>query len=153
MSVFERIDRLVTQEDFCLQAWNDRYSKGVWAAIGLEESQIDTVRDLSSSGDLDMIPAMEYVLSAQWLPYVTGQTLAEAMQELEARLAGLPQDQLVRGSQWAHLVSGAIDALADATRGRSWYDDKKKPGSLDELPVTFELALAKARQQSVVEHS
>lgn len=32
---FERIDRLVTKDDFCFQAWNDRYSKGVWAALGL----------------------------------------------------------------------------------------------------------------------
>lgn len=32
---FDRIDRLVTKDDFCFQAWNDRYSKGVWAALGL----------------------------------------------------------------------------------------------------------------------
>lgn len=137
---FERIDRLVTKEDFSFQAWNDRYSKGVWASLGLRENQIDTVRDLSSDGDLDMIPAMDYVFSAEWLPYVTGRTLGEAMQKLEDRLATLPQEQLSRGSQWAHLVSKAIDALTDATRGRSWYGDKK-PDSLDDLPATFELAV------------
>lgn len=56
---FERIDRLVTKEDFSFHAWNDCYSKGVWAALGLWENQIDTVRDLSSNGDLDMISAMD----------------------------------------------------------------------------------------------
>lgn len=137
---FERIDRLVTKEDFSFQAWNDRYSKGVWASLGLWENQIDTVRDLSSDGDLDMIPAMDFVFSAEWLPYVTGRTLGEAMQKLEERLASLPQEQLSRGSQWADLVSKAIDALTDATRGRSWYGDKK-PDSLDNLPATFELAV------------
>ena len=137
---FERIDRLVTKEDFSFQAWNDRYSKGVWASLGLWENQIDTVRDLSSSGDLDMIPAMDYVFSTEWLPYVTGQTFGEAMQKLEERLASLPQEQLSRGSEWANLVSKAIDALTDATRGRSWYGDKK-PESLDGLPATFELAV------------
>lgn len=137
---FERIDRLVTKEDFSFQAWNDRYSKGVWAALGLWENQIDTVRDLSSDGDLDMIPAMDYVFSADWLPYVTGRTLDEAMQKLEERLAGLPQEQLNRGSQWADLVSKAIDALNEATSGRSSYGDKK-PESLDDLPATFELAV------------
>ncbi|RST48260.1 hypothetical protein [Variovorax sp. DXTD-1] len=137
---FDRIDRLVAKEDFCFQAWSDRYSKGVWAALGLWENQIDTVRDLSSGGDLDMFFATDYVFSAEWLPYVTGRTLAEAMQKLEERLASLPQDQLSRGSQWADLVSKAIDALSEATRGRSWYDDKK-PESLDDLPATFDLAV------------
>lgn len=143
---FERIERLVEQEEFYFQAWNDRYSKGVWAALGLWETQVDTVRDLSSAGDLDMTPAMDYVFSAEWLPYVTGQTLVEAMQKLEDRLASLPQDQLSRGSQWADLTSTAIEALSDATRGRSWYGDKK-PDSLADLPATFELAMSKAYQR------
>lgn len=137
---FERIDRLVTKEDFSFQAWNDRYSKGVWAALGLTESEIDTVRNLSSDGDLDMIPAMDYVSSAGWLPYVTGRTLTEAMQKLEELLASLPQDQLVRSSQWSNLVYVAIESLANATRDRSWYGDKK-PESLDDLPATFDLAV------------
>lgn len=55
---------------------------------------IDTVRGLSSAGDLDMIPAMNYVFSVDRLPMVTGRTLAEAMAALEARLASLPQVQL-----------------------------------------------------------
>jgi len=136
---FERIDGLVTKEDFCFQAWSDRYSKGVWAALGLRENQIDTVRDLSSAGDLDMIPAMDYVLSTEWLPYAIGRTLAEAMQILEDRLASLPPDQLSRGSQWADITSKAIDALSNATFGRSWYGNKK-PDSLADLPATFEVA-------------
>ncbi len=83
---------------------------------------------------------MDYVYSADWLPYVTGRTLGEAMQKLEECLASLPQEQLSRGSQWANLVSKAIHALTDATSGRSWYGDKK-PESLDDLPATFELAV------------
>ncbi len=108
---FERLDWLVTKEDFSFQAWNDRYSKGVWASLGLWENQIDTGRDLSSDGDLDMIPAMDYVFSAERLPYVTGRTLGEAMRKLEERLASLPQDQLHRGSQWSDLVSESIVRL------------------------------------------
>lgn len=135
----QRIDNLITQQDFSFQAWNDRYSKGVWASLGLSEYEIDTVRDLSSSGDLDMFPAMDYVFSADWMPYVTGATLREAMQTLETRLASLPPEQLCRGSQWAKLVSQAIQDLADATQDRSWYSDKK-PHFLEPLPKTFEIA-------------
>ncbi len=143
---FERIDRLVTTQDFFLQSWNDNYGSGVWAALGLHETQIDTVRDLSSAGDLDMIPAMEYVRSADWLPYVTGRTLVDAMQQLEDRLARLPQDQLVRGSQWADLVYQSVHALYTATNGKSWYDDIKKPDMLANLPATFELAVLNMAQ-------
>ncbi len=140
---FERIDRLVSIDKFCFQSWDDRYSKGIWAALGLWEDQIDTVRDLSSAGDSDMIPAMDYLGSAKWLPYVTGRTLGEAMQKLEALLAAIPQDQLNRESQWANLVSKAVEALSDATSGRSCYGDKR-PDLLDDLPATFELAVEKA---------
>ncbi|CDQ10558.1 conserved protein of unknown function [Acidithiobacillus ferrivorans] len=140
--IFDRIDRLVTKEGFFFQAWDDRYSKGVWAALGVWENQVDIVRDLSSAGDLDMMPAMDYVFSADWLPYVTGRTLAEAMQKLEERLALLPQDQIRRNSQWAHLVTQAVEALYAAGSGRSW--DGNPPKSLDglpALPATFEFAV------------
>ncbi len=135
---FDRIDRLVTKEGFFFQAWDDRYSKGVWAALGLWENQVDIVRDLSSAGDLDMTPAMDYVFSADWLPYVTGRTLAEAIQKLEERLALLPQDQIRRNSRWANLVSEAIGALSNATRGQYGYGEMPR---LDNLPATFELAV------------
>jgi hypothetical protein len=140
---FERIDRLVTKEGFCFQAWEDRYGLGVWAALGMLENQVDTVRDLSSSGDLDRIPAMEYVESADWLPFATGATLLEAMQHLEERLASLPQDQLHRESPWSRLVFDAITALESATRNRSNYRDEheRQQLPLEALPATFGLAL------------
>lgn len=143
----ERLNGLVTKEGFYFQAWDDPYSKGIWAALGLFESQIDCVRDLSSAGDLDMIPAMDYVFSADWLPYVTGQTLIEAMQKLEDRLAALPAVELSRNSRWASLVSEAIQALADATHGRSYYGDKQ-PAPLADLPATFGAALAAAQDET-----
>lgn len=36
--MFERIDALV--HDFEFQSWNDRYSKGVWAALGPREGAL-----------------------------------------------------------------------------------------------------------------
>jgi len=139
--MFERIDNLVTKHGFSFQAWDDRYSKGVWAALGVWENQIDTVRDLSSDGDLDMIPAMEFVFSTGWLPYVTGRSLLEAMQVLENRLAELPADQLNRESDWATLVCGAIETLRDSTDGRSNYGEIGF-AQLSNLPYSFEAALA-----------
>ena len=139
--MFERIDNLVTKHGFYFQAWDDNYSKGVWAALGTWENQVDTVRDLSSAGDNDMIPAMDYVFSADLLPYITGRTLVEAMQALENRLAELPSDQLARQSDWTAMVGEAIAALRDTTDGRSYYGEKS-PEQLADLPKTFEAALA-----------
>ncbi|WP_226034366.1 hypothetical protein [Aquitalea palustris] len=133
---FERIDRLVTNERFAFQAWNDNYGKGVWAAVGTFDLQIDVVREASSDGDLDMIPAMNYVFSADWLPYVTGRTLAEAMANLEARLASLPQDQLSKDSDWSRLVYDAIEKMREL-----------KADQLGELPATFEEACDKLAQE------
>lgn len=109
---FPLLDRLVSSESFGFQSWNDRYSKGVWAALGPTETSIDVLRDYSSAGDLDMIPAMEYAFSAEWLPWVTARTLGEAMLKLEAKLALLPPDQLVRSSEWSRAVYQALEDLS-----------------------------------------
>jgi hypothetical protein len=137
--MFERIDLLVTKHGFCLQAWEDRYCKGVWAALGTLENEVDTVRDLSSAGDLDMIPAMDYVDSAKWMPYATGSTLIDAMAKLEAILATLPADQLARGTDWSRLVYEAIDNLGRARHSSKEYGEIA--GKLSPLPETFEDAL------------
>lgn len=133
--MFDRIDQLVTKEGFALQAWDNRYSKGVWAALGTNEYQVDVVRDLADAGDLDMIPAMDYVFSAEWLPHVTGKNLSEALSNLEARLAELPADQLNRNSVWARLISDGIDELRNANSESKDYGDIE--GRLTTLPKTF----------------
>lgn len=135
MQMLERIDELVTKHGFEFHAWDDRYSKGVWAALGPWDGLVDTVRDLSSAGDLDMIPAMEYVSSVNWLPMVTGRTLMEAMAGLEERLATLPQDQLNRGSDWVSAVTCALERLRDEYNASRDYGDLD--GRLPTLPTAF----------------
>lgn len=137
---FELIDYLITKEKFSLQSWSDRYNKGVWVSLGLFNSQIDTVRNLSESGELDMEPSMNYIFSADWLPYVTGRTFNDAMLKLENRLATIPKNDLCRKCRWSNLVTKAISDLIDSTRDCSWYSDKK-PRKLIGLPSTFDLAV------------
>ena len=72
VGMFALIDKLVTKDGFAMQAWDDRYSKGVWVALAPSEYDVDVIRDLSSAGDLDMIPATDFVLDSEWLPVVTG---------------------------------------------------------------------------------
>lgn len=79
-----------------------------------------------------MIPAMDYVFSAYWLPYVTGRTLAEAMQKLEERVRlnrrtlafydklsaelGVSRNA-VRQMVLEHLVNTAVPAKAPSSPG------------------------------------
>ncbi|OHV80381.1 hypothetical protein [Ensifer sp. LCM 4579] len=139
---FAHINALVANEGFAFQAWDDRYCKGVWAALGPYENAVDVVRDLSSAGDLDMMPAMDYVLGADWMPIVTGKTLTEAMATLEARLACLPDDQLHRGSDWAAAVQKALENLRQTYDECSDYGDLE--GKLSPLPKTFDGFLARS---------
>ena len=140
---FELIDKLVTEEGYAFQSWQDHYGKGVWAALGFWQDHVDIVRDLSwNSEDQIVFPAMDYVFSANWLPVVTGRSFTEAVQNLEERLRLLPQDQLTRYSEWTKGVCKALLDLREAHSGL--YRDGKRikwPEPLDDLPETFELAV------------
>ena len=141
--MFERIDNLVGRNGFYFQAWEARYGNCVWAALGTSEGEVDTLRDLSSTGTLDFVFVMTYIDSAQWLPYAVGVTLHDAMVNLEATLAALPAEQIGRGSDWARMVFEAIDTLRRAASG----DDAHglNLARLSSLPATFERALAARR--------
>lgn len=109
--MFACINALVTNELFALQFWCDTRTRGVWAALGTEDEQVDYFRDLSASSD-DFSPVgIDFVLSTKWLPYALGETMLDAMQKLEARLLGLPSDELIRESDWADLIICAISDL------------------------------------------
>lgn len=133
---FPILDGLISRGEFCFQAWDDRYSKGVWAAIGPYEAAIDVIRDSSSDGDLDMIPAMEYAFSAEWLPWVTAPSLLIAMGMLEEKLAALPPEQLIGGSIWRSAVVDVIDNLSRTKHQCKGYGALN--GKLTSLPASYE---------------
>lgn len=105
--IFENIDRLVTKEGYGLRAWDDRYSKGVWVCIAPVSAQLEEIDDASDAGDLDMIPAMEFVNSVSWLPFITGNNLMDAMNKLEALLKALPEEDTKRTGAWADASYGS----------------------------------------------
>ncbi|HCE7248496.1 TPA: hypothetical protein NHR53_006414 [Pseudomonas aeruginosa] len=144
--MFDRINKLVAKDGFSLLIWDDRYSKGIWAGLGISQSDVDTVSSLSEAGDLDMIPAMEYVFSADWLPYVTGDSVVDALTQLEARLATLPEEQLSRDSLWSSLTSQAIEYLRTAYQEAPDYG--MLDGRLNKLPASWTDAVEQAAVQA-----
>jgi hypothetical protein len=98
------MDLLLNFHPWAMQAWHDRYGKGVWVAIAPTCYSLDSVRDSTSAGDLDMETATNFLLDSKILPIVVGQSFSEAMNKLESRLADLPADQLISSSAWARAV-------------------------------------------------
>lgn len=109
--MFHFIDHLVSVQLFALQVWDNANGSGVWAALGTEDEEVDYFRNLSVSSDDFSDVGIGLVLSTKWLPYVLGETMLDAMQKLEARLVGLPSDELIRESDWADLIICAISDL------------------------------------------
>lgn len=116
---FERINTLVSKRGFTLKVWQDRYGKGIWAVCTPLPYHGEEICEASSDGDLDMIPAMEYVLSTDWLPIVTGSDLAKALSALEERLGAFSDAAFAEGSCWSKAVWDALEHFRDVRRSGS----------------------------------
>ncbi|KVD94629.1 hypothetical protein WS63_02985 [Burkholderia stagnalis] len=126
--MFDRINALVRKRGFTLKAWDDRYGKGIWAICTPLPYHGDEICEASSDGDLDMIPATEYILSTEWLPIAMGRNLVEALTELEARLARFSDAALSKESNWSVAVWDALEHFRDVRLSR---------GDFGELPATL----------------
>jgi hypothetical protein len=111
--MFDRINTLVSKRGFTFKAWDDRYGKGIWAVCTPLPNHGDEICEASADGDLDMISATEYVLSTEWLPIVTGKSLADALTELEERLGRFSAQSLAEGSSWSAAVCDALEHFRD----------------------------------------
>lgn len=126
----ERINLLITSYGFGFQSWTDRYGKGIWACIAPNEFLLDEMKEYSSDGDIDMINASDYIEQTNWLPFVTGNSFVEALNELERLLASLPPGMLCRGSMWSNSIHRALENLQKMRRSNVF-------DLYDPLPETF----------------
>jgi hypothetical protein len=129
------IDKLVKEKNFILLTWDDRYSSGVWACCLPYLSQCEVVFEASTDGDLEMIPATEYLLNAKWLPVLIGSSAMDALQKLEARLAALPTGFLA-DDDWVYASGEAIGYL-ERTQNKYAHDYGAIDGNLKPLPNDY----------------
>ncbi|AYV11543.1 MULTISPECIES: hypothetical protein [Shewanella] len=129
----ELLDALLNA-GFAMRIWDDRYSKGIWVCIALYSRDLEEVEDVSDAGDLDMIPATDYLLSTDWLPIVLGDTLLDGLDKLEQRLATLPREELARSSKWTNAVCEALEHLrqvSNTSRDYGYMDGRFRTLSND----------------------
>ncbi|WP_434949617.1 hypothetical protein ACRWQL_00495 (plasmid) [Shewanella sp. HL-SH4] len=106
----ELLDKLLAA-GFSMRIRDDRYSKGLWVCIAQHGRDLEDVEDASDAGDLDMMPATDYLFSAEWLPIVLGNNLLDGLSKLEQRLATLPSEEMTLGSTWSNAVCEALEHL------------------------------------------
>ncbi len=115
--MYKLINELVTVELFELHVWDDISRLGHWAALGCNNFELDFFRNLhrpvpeNTYTDEFVDAAIDAVLRTDWLPYVVGLSMSEALANLEARLADLPEEERIRESDWSDLVVCAIHDL------------------------------------------
>lgn len=115
--MYGHINQLVTGERFELHVWGDIGTLDLWAGLGCQDFEIDFFRNIhlpvpqNTYADDFVDAAIEAVLATDWLPYVVGCSMNEALAKLESRLAGLPEDEIIRESDWSDLVVCAIHDL------------------------------------------
>jgi hypothetical protein len=115
------INLLISKHDFCLRSWDNRYSKGIWVCIAPLSYQLEEVENATDAVDFDMLPATDFLMPVDWLPFVTGTTLTDALNNLEARLRQLPKEEMTRSSKWCNAVHNAIEHLKDVSNLSQGY--------------------------------
>lgn len=133
LTVFERINLLITTHDFGLQSWNDNYSKGVWACLSPNEFLLDEIRDSTSDGDCQMIDAADYFDTTDWLPFVTGNDFIDALNSLENLLTTIPSYLLCRDSTWSSSINQVLSNLQEMRHNNNFNLYGKLPRTLNEL--------------------
>ncbi|MGF6637264.1 hypothetical protein [Paraburkholderia sp. MM6662-R1] len=118
------IDLLITKHGYALQCWYDRYGRGVWALIGPVSAHLDVIRDTTEGGDAESVSIGEYFGDAgAWLPVVTASTWTAAIQALDQKLSGVPEDQLGRDTEWGDAVFRAFERVVEIGPGNLGLND------------------------------
>lgn len=115
--MYDHINDLVTDQLFELHVWGDISSRGRWAALGVNDFELDFFRNIhfpvpeGTYADEFVDAAIEAVLKTDWLPYAVGRSMNEALANLETRLVDIPEEERIRESDWSDLVVCAIHDL------------------------------------------
>ena len=138
------ISQLVDGLGFELLSWKDRYGKGTWVVCLPNDSyEPHEIWEASEDADFPMFLASEYLLSttSNWFPVVTGNSLSEAMNELESRLQEIDETELSHGTNWHIAVQGALAHFCHVRRKQALNNGSR--GSFLKLPSDY-LIVAKA---------
>lgn len=115
-----RIQHCIRAQDWVLQVWDDRYSRGTWAAL-VSGEHVDIIRGCTSLGDLDAETAADFLERSTLLPIAVRRTFEDALGALTERLGQLNEDDLKRRSAWALAVQTEYAYACSQIEGNDGY--------------------------------
>ncbi|MBV6717244.1 hypothetical protein [Paenibacillus chitinolyticus] len=110
--MYEAISSLITQEDWKMQCWRERYgSRRFWIVLGPQEGILDQIRDISTGPD---IPSLElssfFYETGSWLPVINKDTIEEALTTLNEKLLPIYSDAV-----WQNAVYDALARIIEVS--------------------------------------
>jgi len=114
------IQQCMKRQHWVLEAWDDRYSKGIWLALSPAE-HVEDIRSSTSAGGLDMDTATDFLLRSTLLPIVVESTLERALETLIERLSRLADYDMESKSEWALAVHAEYAYFCSEIDGSSEY--------------------------------
>ncbi|MDC0764230.1 hypothetical protein POF51_26275 [Brevibacillus sp. AG] len=108
------INELIDKHDWAMLSWRERYGDGIWVALAPAVSMLDNIEFISTGNDIQSIELALY-LNGQglWLPVVQGETIIDALRELDLKTSSVPEEFL---DKWMRATYDAYERLYELGR-------------------------------------
>ncbi|MCP1161221.1 MULTISPECIES: hypothetical protein [Bacillus] len=109
----DKLQALISQNDWVLQCWDDRYSRGIWAIIAPHTNHVYEIREITDGRDIESMEIGEYFHNeGSWLPVVIGENLAEVLIKLNEKVTSYAENNL-----WKNKVYDAFQRIIEVNDG------------------------------------
>lgn len=109
----ENINYLIEEHWWTLLAFSERYGKGTWVAIGLNNSVLTKLQDIKQGADIESLE-LGYYLEEDgfWLPVAFAENLMDALDLLNKKI-----EKVFKDSEWKNAVNEAYEAIVTYNDG------------------------------------
>lgn len=109
----DKIQDLISTNDWVLQCWNDRYSRGIWAIVAPHINHVHEMENITDGGDMESFELGDYFYNeGSWLPVENGSNLAEVLTKLNEKVSPFTQNKL-----WKEKVYDAFQRIIEVNDG------------------------------------
>ena len=109
----KNIDYLIEEHWWTLLACSERYGKGTWVAIGLNDALLTKLLGIKQGCDIESLELGNYLNDdGYWLPVAFAENLEEALNLLNKKI-----EKVFKNSEWQNAVSEAYEAIVTYNDG------------------------------------
>lgn len=109
----DALQKLLSEYNWNLHCWDDRYGRGLWAIVGPNENQTQEIKNIIDGGDTESYLLTDYLHEeGNWLPVVKEKKLVDALTILNTKI-----EPFVDNDIWKIGVSDAFATVIDKNDG------------------------------------